>query len=429
MKPHDHRYPFQADIELATSLDSEGRLNVEPMPQALDAERYSWLLCVEYRANGRWGQPSVTLSERNSERFTQYLEAGQQGKRWLNLTGIQGLDELKLDTKRCRLGQQAVLQGFRVPSLDDGPLLIVAPHPDDAELAAFGLYRHYSSQTWIVTLSAGERQKRLDRQYLPNLDNDLASATHRKGWIRAWNSATTPMLAGISAERLVMLGYFNDTLSKLLEKPQQRICSAANADITPATFRSWNRRPLPSDTNPGNQGDKLIGDLAALFAEIRPTTLVVTHPEVDPHADHIAAAHACALAMQNAKHCPHQVLLYANHLRGQRGFPYGPAHAAAGPWPLNQAESRLGPWHFFSQYLPLDAQRDKAVAMDSMHDLRANLRLEKRLKRALQRRLSGLPRNAYQDYGHHDYFQTHIKAHETFAMLSGEAFQKLATPN
>jgi len=156
---------------------------------------------------------------------------------------------------------------------------------------------------------------------------------------------------------------------------------------------------------------------------------LVTHPELDPHSDHIAAAKACAKAIRLSDHIPEKILLYANHLNGLRGFPYGPPHAAAGPIPMSSHPLLLSPFGFHSEYLTLERQKEKTIALDTMHDLRAKERLEKRLKRWLRRRISGIPASAWRDYATHDYFQTHIKAHENFYTLSGKRFAELLAPD
>ncbi|MEQ6888240.1 PIG-L family deacetylase [Halomonas sp. CS7] len=424
MQRHDHHLPLAPDLTIPSRLDTGGRLSVNDGEPPQLPKDYSWLLEVEYRASSRWRLPAVTTRQGEARLFTQFLEPGQTGQRLLNLAGITSLDTLSLVSERCRLAPTARLLGFRKPHLDKGPILIIAPHPDDAELAAYGLYRQRHDNVWIVTLTAGERQKRLDRQYLPSLDDDTQSASRRKGRIRAWNSATTPLLAGVPAERLIMLGYFNDTLPQLLEAPSLDVPSRGDPTLNPGEFRQWNHYRLGSDPAPANRGEHLLEDLCELLAKIQPDTVVVTHPEIDPHPDHVAAAKATALALQGANHLPESLLLYANHLGGIRGFPRGPAHAAAGVWPLSITESKLGPWGIYSEELNREAQREKAVALDSMHDLRAQLGMEKRIKRWLKRRSSGLEKAAWKDYGHHDYYQTHIKAHETFAVVSGEDFIK-----
>ena len=57
--------------------------------------------------------------------------------------------------------------------------------------------------------------------------------------------------------------------------------------------------------------------------------------------------------------------------------------------------------------------------METMHNLHAKDRLEKRLKRWWGRTVR---RDGYHHYGLHSYFQTHIKAHEVFSWVSGDDF-------
>ncbi|NHH99072.1 PIG-L deacetylase family protein [Oceanimonas sp. MB9] len=419
----NHTYPLAPDLSLDVNIDEHGRLVFAAEQPELLAEPWSWFLEVEYQATSRNALPAIVTWSNGQALYTQYFEAGQAGKRLLSLTGVREPGDVRIELQRCCLIGKTTLLGFRARALEqDGPVLIVAPHPDDAELAAFGLYRKQKDNVWIVTVTAGETQKRLDRQYIPSLDKDSKSAGRRKGMIRSWNSATTPLLAGVPFERNIMLGYFNDTLPALLADPASRVPSTMDEQLRPGDFRGLNRMALSTDPAPENCGEHLLRDLQALIEHIKPGVLVVTHPEVDPHPDHVATARACALAMQQSSHRPRRVLMYANHLAGERGFPRGPAHAAAGIWPWNRNDSVLGSWQLYSEYLDMELQREKVLALDSMHDLRASLKLDKRLKRWFRRLRSGVPLAEWKDYGAHDYFQTHIKAHEVFAVVSATAF-------
>lgn len=418
----DHVYPLSPDVALNVDIEN-GDIKFLAEDRHLLRERYNWFLEIEYQSKSKLAFSAVSVSDGDKELFSQYFEPGQSGGRLLNLSGVNLVEKIKLEATRCQLNKKARLLGFHIPDFEkNGPVLIIAPHPDDAELAAYGLYRRYSDNVWIVTFTAGETQKRLDRQYIPGLDLEPDSAGRRKGKVRTWNSMTTPLLAGVPFERNIMLGYFNDTLSRMLETPDMIISSTAGEAVCPGDFRTWNRVTLGTDPEPKNCGEHLIRDLQGLLEYIKPGVLVVTHPEVDPHADHVAAAKACALAMQKASHRPEQVLMYANHLSGIRGFPLGPAHAAAGVWPWRSTNSSMGPWRLHSEYLDLEVQKDKVLALDTMHDLRASVKLERRLKRWLRRYLSGVPLSEWKDYGAHDYFQTHIKAHEVFASVPSSAF-------
>ncbi|MBY6112786.1 PIG-L family deacetylase [Halomonas sp. DP1Y21-3] len=420
----DHHLPLAPDWECKATIDDNGIIQLaDPAIASLstgDVRPNTWMLEVRYRATSRWKLPAVTIIDRSksqaTERFTQYLEPNETGKRLINLTGIESLHQLQLTLKHLTLEGDATLLGFHNPNLASGAILIIAPHPDDAELAAFGVYSQYPENTWIVTITAGERLKRLDKQYWSGLDVSLEEASHRKGFIRAWNSATTPLLAGVPAERLVMLGYFNDTLTTLYEKPGTVAPSHSVPTLKPDAYRTWNKLSLPTDGQSRNTGQNLQSDLAALLASIKPKTIITPHPDLDPHADHIASTRHLQAATEQSGHYPENLMLYANHLKSTRGFPRGPAHAAAGVWPTQASTQAPRNDKIASFPISIEVQKQKALALHSMHDLGGTPGLERQLKRKLKRLLSGIPCKDWSDYSGHDFFQTHIKAHENFVL-------------
>lgn len=420
----DHHLPLAPDWECKATIDDNGIIQLaDPTIAALstgDVRPNTWMLEARYRATSRWKLPAVTISDRSksqaTELFTQYFEPNETGKRLINLTGIESLHQLQLTLKHLTLEADATLLGFRNPDLASGPILIIAPHPDDAELAAFSIYSQHPKNTWIVTLTAGERLKRLDKQYWPRLDDSLDEASHRKGFIRAWNSATTPLLASVPSEQLVMLGYFNDTLAELYEKPDTVVPSYSAPAITPDAYRQWNKLSLPTDGQAQNTGENLQSDLAALLNKIKPKTIITPHPDIDPHADHIASTRHLQAATEQSEHIPDHLLLYANHLKSTRGFPRGPAHAGAGVWPFQTSTPLPQDDKLASFPLSIEVQKQKALALHSMHDLGGTPGLERQLKRKLKRLLSGIPSSDWSDYSGHDFFQTHIKAHENFVL-------------
>lgn len=410
-----HTYPLKATDSCHVTLDSTGRLILE---KSINGAEMTVLLRLNCRARSRRKQGHVKIHG-PKQQWVQYIEAGEEGERWFNLTGIVSLADCRLEAVDCSLAKEGELFAFQNPDLTDGPILILSPHPDDAELAAYGLYSDHAEQSWIITVSAGEKLKTLKKQYIDGLDTSLDEAVLRKGDIRAWNSICTPRLAGVNPHRLFCLGYFNDMLSTLVAEPNQIHPHPSVPSLTPSRFRRWNPHRLPNDANSQHSGARLIADIKSLLELIRPTTVLVTHPELDPHRDHIAVAEALALAMQFSGFIPDRVLLYANHLRHGKHFPYGPEHSRATLPPWFDDQSRLGDWQCYSHPLDMERQRQKVVAFDSMHDLQANLRLEKRLKRWWGQVVR---HNGFHYYGTHDYFQTHIKADEVFCWVTGDAF-------
>lgn len=415
MTTQDHRYPLAPSWVSSVKLYPDGLVVVTTPGEFAN---HTLLLAFDYSATHKRRKGCIRIDGDGVCR-EQYFEANHCGRRFLNLTGLNSLDKVRLQGVDCCWLEEASLLAFANPALDDGPLLILSPHPDDAELAAFGLYSDYATQSWIVTLSAGDKISQLNRQYVPGLDPDLPSASERKGMIRAWNSVTTPLLAGVHAAHLYCLGYFNDSLSRLVATPDINVAHSRLPELTPAPFRRWNPQRLPGDEKPANVGHLLVADLAALLTRVGPSTVLVTHPEVDPHGDHIATAMALAMAIRTSGYVPTRVLLYANHLRRVHDFPYGPEHAGTTLPPWHQEYSRLGAWQCYSHPLSLARQKEKVVAMETMHDLHAKDRWEKRLKRWWSR---AVRRDGYHHYGLHSYFQTHIKADEVFSWVSGDDF-------
>lgn len=412
VKRRDDTYPLQPLSSHPLGLQADGSL------QLMGHLTGNVLLEIQYHATGR--EPCVEMRARHGEPVRQFFGEKGSGRRYLNLSGLSTGDEaLQLQPFGCRIDSQVTLLQFSSLPMHDGPLLIVAPHADDAELAAYGLYRKYAEQTWIVTVSPGERLQSMKRQYVPGLDATSAEAMKRKGLIRAWNSATTPLLAGVQPERLIMLGYFDAALRQMMDDPSAPVATSLDTAASPACFRKFNKYALPSDGSALNRGEDLISDLVTLIRHIRPAAIITPHPELDPHAEHLAATQAVACALSRIDESPPQILLYANHFSGVKRFPYGPEHAAATLPPAQLNESILGPWSVHSECLSLAVQQEKIVALDTMHDLRRLLRPEVRLKQLWVNFRRKWP---YRYYGANAYFQTAIKAHEVFAVVSGEAF-------
>lgn len=409
----DDRYPLTAHSSTSMVLSSDHSLCLPSLQNIQNV----WLQ-LDFIQAGREPYIEVMLGEQCLSR--QFFRPQTVGQRLLNLSqlSIPAGAELNLRAYACKFRPQVTLLEFESIDLA-GPILIVAPHPDDAELAAFGVYRQHAEQTWIVTLSAGEHLQRLDRQYIARLDHNIEQAEVRKGVIRSWNSATTPLMAGIPSSRLVMLGYFNMTLSALMQTPDQIVPFPRSSSVSPAEFRKFNTIALPSDGQVANRGNDLIQDLVALIEQIKPRSILVTHPELDPHSDHQAAAVALGRALQKTQHCPEHVLLYANHFRGVKRFPFGPEHANTSLPPADLPVSVFGSWKLWSQPLPLEIQLEKVCALDTMHDLRHEWHLDRRLKVWWQQKWARFP---YHYYGKHPYFQTAIKAQEVFTWLSGQQF-------
>ncbi|MGO1296229.1 MAG: PIG-L family deacetylase [Vibrio sp.] len=422
MKTLDYQYSLQPDWHIPALLDESGMLSFDKtlLPETTQV---TVLLEISYTSTSKKRMGVVELRQSGwqpeARENEQFFEPQQAGKRYLNLTRLPSLHEVQCITHDCKLASQVSLLLFRNPPIERGPMLIIAPHADDAELAAYGVYQHLHSQVWIATLYAGESLQKIAKQYIPDLDSSMDEGCPRKASIRHWNSMTTPLLANVPANQLVCLGYSGITVETLYHAPQEPIMHGAGQKYSPVSFRALNSLSLSNDLDAANTPQAMVNELCELLLRVQPTTVLVTDPEVDPHPEHKAAAHALALAMEQSDYVPQQVLMYVNHLNGIKDFPYGPEHTTTALAPFYKNHEYFNQVQVYSYSLSLAEQKEKVVAFDTMHDLRASASVEKQIKRWWHEKRYGY---GYRYYGHHIYFQTHIKAAEVFTVLPGRHY-------
>ena len=423
------QYAFTVDFEDELTLDKNGCFTIKA--GLLNTDRFTFLLKIKYQSLSKKKQGFISVLDTKHTSIaienSQYFEAGEIGTRYLNLTGYDLVNKIQIKSKFCKIKNDVKLIGFKNPDFSTGPILIIAPHADDAEIAAYGFYEKYFDNIWITTLNTGDSLGSLKRQYIKNLDDKMQDATFRKTKIRAWNAIATPLLAKIPLSNISALGYFNLTLDDLYKNRMQPLEHNVTPKITPALSRELNSIKLPNDIDNINSGNALISDLKCLIEKVKPSTILVTDPELDCHPEHIVAAHSLAIALKESEHTPENILLYVNHLEGIRNFPYGPEYARTSLSP-NTKKSKFFTCQqkCFSHPLTTETQKNKVVAFDSIHDLRSITRLEKTIKQWWDKKIK---KSNYHYYSGHKYFQTNIKADEVFLRVDIESFLKINHEN
>ncbi|UVM17238.1 PIG-L family deacetylase [Pseudomonas sp. B21-023] len=399
----DYAYRFAKDTrEVAASL----QVDLLQTDVALQGDE-TLILEIGIRSNwlGRFLDPRVELLA-GAASDVQTFERGVKGVRFLNLTGLAeplAAGTLRLRGRHCRLQQSPRLWITPAVELRKRRVMVIAPHADDAELAAYGLYSQ-ADETWVVTLTAGE----IEAEHYQTMGLAKAEAARLKGRLRAWDSIAVPRWAGVPESRCVQLGYFCLQLPVMQAAPDLPVRSreADLADIRP--FRRFNPFPLPADIDGAPTWHNLLADLRALFEMARPQVLVMPHSVLDPHPDHICAQAAVLEALQGLAWQPETLLCYANHLHDNDRWPMGESgDGVALPPQLEAAEA----WSPCSLVLDIDTQRDKAMALGMMHDLQPAPPFKRRLRRALQRWLAG---RRPSPYGENEFFRKAVRRHELF---------------
>ncbi len=394
----DYQYRFSADAEVAGVRFEGGRLRVD-QPLASDA---TLVLAIKIKSHwlGRFLDPSIEFA---GDRQT--FERGVNGLRYLNLSGSD-LSDLQLRGRHCRVLGTPRLWAWTHPDYRAQRVMVIAPHADDAELAAFGLYSQ-AEKPWIVTLTAGE----IEAEHYQQMGLGPAEASRIKGRLRAWDSIAVPRWAGVPEAHCVQLGYFCLQLPTMRATPDQPVGSR-EADLSDIRlFRQFNPFPLPADQDGLPTWNNLLADLRQLLLTARPDVIVLPHPIIDPHPDHICAQQAVVEALQELDWQPSTVLGYANHLHDNDRWPMGDAGTGIALPPLFDATQELHPC---SLPLTVAQQRDKAMALGMMHDLQPPPPFKRRVRRWLQRVLAGRARSPY---GENEFFRKAVRRHELFWRL------------
>jgi hypothetical protein len=239
-------------------------------------------------------------------------------------------------------------------------ILILAPHPDDAEIAAFGLYADRNAT--IITVTSGNAG---DMNYRANV-SDPAEHYLLKGYLRAVDSVTVPWQGQIPPDQTYNLGYFDAQLFPMFQNPDQVLPElyGPNQDVAPYRRANLGKLlPVGSRTNTWNH---LVEDLTAILHKVKPAIIVMPHPFLDSHMDHEYASVALVQALQKWNENP-IFLLYTNHAAANR-YPYGPEGTVMSPPPFSKSDLQIQ--GVYSHQLDPLLQRRKLFALESMHDLR-----------------------------------------------------------
>ena len=395
----DYQYAFPAGTPSVAATLNAGRLQLAAELPAGD----TLILQLQVRSTwlGRWLDPYVLLGDDRQD-----FERGVCGARYLNLSDhlaeLQA-GQLQLRGRFCRLATSATLHVCSSPDYRQQSLLIIAPHADDAELAAFGLYSQ-AAHVSIVTLTQGE----IEAEAYQRLGLDKAAAAQLKGRLRAWDSLAVPLWGGVAQQRCVQLGYYCLQLPAMLAAPAQVLASRESGECDVRSVRQHNPLRLPADADGQPTGHNLQADLVSLLEHFRPEVVVTPHPELDPHSDHVAATQALLAAIQASRWQPKTLLLYANHLHDNDRWPMGPAGNGIA---LPPALTALPAEQLWSLSLSPAQQLDKAMALAMQHDLQGRLPWKKRLRRLIQSALAG---RRWPATGDDEFFRKAVRRHELF---------------
>ena len=313
-----------------------------------------------------WGaeqDPYVEVSV-GGFRIQQHLDANAVGVRWLNLAGLReqlaGGAEVTIRTHAVTLEAETATLRLFDNHLDlQQRILVIAPHPDDAEIAAFGLYA--DRQATVITVTAGNAG---DMNYRASV-SDPAEHYALKGYLRAVDSVTIPWQGNIPPERTANLGYFDGRLDAMFLAPQEIFPEVYGPNTDVALYRRANLSKLVSSAARSNTWQHLVEDLVEVLRKVNPGIVVMPDPRLDTHPDHEFTSVALDQALGQWQGNP-VFLLYTNHT-DENHYPYGPAGTVVS---LPPSEQHIRMQKIYSHPTSHALQIRKLFALESMHDLR-----------------------------------------------------------
>jgi LmbE family N-acetylglucosaminyl deacetylase len=323
---------------------------------------------VSVTMTGRVLDPFIEIGS-PPERYRQYFERGASGIRYLNLSpavqaaGDSGCTRITLRGGHLRWKPSASVMVFEPPVFGGGDALIVAPHPDDAEIGAFGFYSGRPS--WIVTVSSGELSPTGLWPVVPRGPEQI----RWRALLRVHDSLTTPSLGGVAGDRCLNLAFPDTRLKQMHDEPARAFTLACESSLPRQSLRHKNPIARLRDGRADCRWSDLVEELRWTLDSVRPGTLLCTHPLVDPHPDHVYTSVALAHALRAGAHAPDLILLYVIHADEAPVYPFGGADSIVSlpPWPH-------GEWiadAVYSYPLPHAARIGKYFAVEAAHDLRS----------------------------------------------------------
>lgn len=407
-----YTYMFDANHSTMLTLSlNNGILDLSALTESCQTV----FLELDIRSNfqGWFTQPEISMTSENVHSVQQF-ECRSRGKRYLNISPFvqKNAIRIQLKGKGCKLPKKVRLIGFKNQEPVKGRILILSPHPDDAEIAAYGLYASNPNNTWIATITAGEA----GRMRYDELFADSASQYAAKGKLRVWNSMTVPLLGGVASDRIYNLGYFDGRLKDMYSDTTKRIRSKYLTTNSIQTFRSPNCITLPYSKQPRTSWRSLVNDLKSLLKLVNPTLIVTPHPGLDFHLDHRFTTLALAQALRELHVEKAQLWMYTTHFDVHKRYPEGKIGSAVSLPPFF-GEQQAYFEAVASITLSDKLQSNKVLALDAMNDLRPDTQYRD-IAASWEQLWSNIVRKLY--LNETDYFRRSVRNNELFFVVDSK---------
>lgn len=401
---HDYAYDLEKTDAAVTTV-------------ALDETGFAWpegagpadTALLEITLTGATAPAPAISATRDGVAVRQVFEEQARGRRFLDVSPLLGAAGGRVALAGSGVAWQvgpARLFLYRNPPLVGRRVLVLAPHPDDAEIAVFGVYKRTGAD--VITVTSGDAGGDNFKALFP----DRPEHYRVKGWIRTWDSISVPFYGGVYPGKARNLGFYDATLKKLQSAPTVALPPLIAQLDDPGYYRKLNVDTRLRDRPFKGTWDGLVADLVWELKRVRPGVIVAPHPLLDNHADHQFTTIALidALARWKGK-C--ELYLYTNHALENEAWPFGDRDAMSGLPPTSRGGLFFR--RIYSHPVSPMEQKLKLIALEGMHDLRAfDLRDGTPVSEA--------DRESWQ---HYDYYRRGPRPNELFFVVTREEAVRL----
>ena len=426
--PYD--YPQKEDYayDLGSIADAQWKLQIDQgsvqLPK-LTEDNSTFILGAKVECNASDTHPKTAWFQVGKSRSKHTLEPACKGMRYFNLSSlhIQGEQILQFQGEGVKLSDSSVtLFRFAPVDLAGKRIMIIAPHPDDAEIAAYGLYSRYPEKSYIVTVTVGDAgPKNYDEIY-----SDTKEHYFEKAKLRLHDSLTIPLLGGIPPSRCVNLGFYDGTLSTMATHQNRIVKPRYGHRGNIAYFRSLNLSPLATHLHGQARWRTLFENYVSLLRAIRPEIIIAPYPALDKHPDHHFSTVALLEAIAATGLQKGELLLYSNHYILSESFPFG--HHGD---PVDLPPYFGKPFYIdgiFALHIGKKVQKEKIFALEANHDLRPDLEWYFKPKKYMKEVCNNKHRFWMWHGQNASYFRRAVRAEELFFVIKMAEVGRMRNP-
>ncbi len=355
--------------------------------------------------------PTIEINGKKSSK--NYYEARTKGYRYLNITGLYDEDRIiKLKPKNCTIVNETIeVYAYKNEDISKSKILVVAPHPDDAEIASYGVYSNNADNTFILTITGGENGR--DRY---NAFDDTAKNDFARMKLRIWNSVTVGMLGGVSTKNMLNLGYTDALLKEMYEQPNQNFpIQKEKLSILKKMSSNYDNSLSQTERN----WKTFVSDVQKVISTVQPNIIITPHPYLDKHKDHLYSTVAITEALKNLNYNKGNFLFYCIHNAVNRYYPYGNIGSRITLPPLFENVTCFD--KIYSYQLTKDDQANKMLAFEAMNDLRIGIHILS-VNKVFRRILDMLKRRIFDI--RKDYYSQFIRSNELFYSVPFDQAEK-----